>query len=62
MDAQIEENINYYDFLIFIQEISKKVNSIQQESVKLVYENFNSSIVKRKINLKIKNLDELLSN
>ncbi|MFX0009010.1 MAG: hypothetical protein ACFE9R_01740 [Candidatus Hermodarchaeota archaeon] len=62
MDAQIEKTINYYDFLYFIQEISKDVNKLQKQSILLVYDNFSSSICKKKINRKIKNLDRLLIN
>ena len=62
MDAQIEKNISYYDFLLFIQEISKKANSIQNQSVTLVFENFDASVCKKKINKKIQNLDRLLAN
>ncbi|NHJ25157.1 MAG: hypothetical protein EAX89_11305 [Candidatus Lokiarchaeota archaeon] len=60
MDAQIEKNINYYDFLAFVQEISKNVNKIQKQSVTLIYENYNSSICKKRIDNKIKSLEKLL--
>ena len=62
MDAQIEKSISYYDYLYFIQEISKDVNKLQKESIILVYDNFSSSICKKKIDRKIKNLDRLLIN
>lgn len=62
MDAQIEKTINYYDYLYFIQEISKDVNKLQKQSIMLVYDNFSSSICKKKIVRKIKNLDRLLIN
>ena len=60
MDAQIEKALSYYDYLYFIQEISKDVNKLQKQSIMLVYDNFSSSICKKKINRKIKNLETLL--
>ncbi len=60
MDAQIEKNINYYEFLAFVQEISKNVNKIQKQSVTLIYENYNSVICKKRIDNKIKSLEKLL--
>ena len=60
MDAQIEKTINYYDYLYFVQEISKDVNKLQKQSIMLVFDNFSSSICKKKINRKIKNLETLL--
>ena len=60
MDAQTEKAVDYYDFLFFIQEVSKDANKLQKQSVMLVYDNFSSSICKNKIEKKIKNLESLL--
>jgi len=61
MDAEIEENIGYYEFLNFIQEISKNLNSIQKQAKIIVYQNYDLCILKKNINKQIADIDKLLN-
>ena len=61
MDAEIEKNILYYDFLSFIQEISKNLNSIQKQARTIVYQNYDLCILKKNINKQIADIDKLLN-
>ena len=61
MDAKVEENVQYYEFLNFVQEISKKTKLIQNNSIKVVFQNFDICIFKNRIEKQIANLDKMLS-
>jgi len=61
MDAEIEKNILYYDFLNFIQEISKNLNSIQRQTKTIVYQNYDFRLLKKNINKQIADIDKLLN-
>ncbi|MFX1357413.1 MAG: hypothetical protein ACFFA8_08995 [Promethearchaeota archaeon] len=58
MDSKIEDNVQYYEFLNFIQEISKKAKSIQNNSIKVVFQNFG---FRNRIEKQIAELDKRLS-
>jgi len=58
MDSKIEENVQYYEFLNFVQEISKKAKSIQSNSIKVVFQNFG---FRNRIEKQIAELDKMLS-
>ncbi|MFW9938954.1 MAG: hypothetical protein ACFFD5_15010 [Candidatus Thorarchaeota archaeon] len=58
MDSKIENNVQYYEFLNFVQEISKKAKSIQNNSIKVVFQNFG---FRNRIEKQIAELDKRLS-
>lgn len=58
MDSKVEENVQYYEFLNFVQEISKKAKSIQNNSIKVVFQNFG---FRNRIEKQIAELDKRLS-
>ncbi|MFX1588620.1 MAG: hypothetical protein ACFFC1_10720 [Promethearchaeota archaeon] len=58
MDSKIEDNVQYYEFLNFVQEISKKAKSIQNNSIKVVFQNFG---FRNRIEKQIAELDKRLS-
>lgn len=61
MDARVEENVQYYEFLNFVQEMSKKTKSLQSNSIKVVFQNFDVCIFKNRIEKQIAKLDKMLS-
>ncbi|MFX0059568.1 MAG: hypothetical protein ACFE8J_14825 [Candidatus Heimdallarchaeota archaeon] len=61
MDAKVEENVQYYEFLDFVQEISKKTKSIQKNSIIVVFRNFDAKIFRTKIEKQIANIDKMLA-
>jgi hypothetical protein len=61
MDAKVQEKVRYYEFLAFVQDISKKTKSIQNNSIKVVFQNFDSLILRNRLEKQIANLDQLLS-
>lgn len=58
MDSKIEDNVQYYEFLNFVQEISKKAKTIQNNSIKVVFQNFG---FRNRIEKQIAELDKRLS-
>lgn len=60
MDAEIEKNVLYYDFLAFVQDISKKLNSIQNQARITVYQNYDLRVFKKGLNKQIEDIDKLL--
>ncbi|KON28841.1 hypothetical protein AC481_00290 [miscellaneous Crenarchaeota group archaeon SMTZ-80] len=61
MDARVEENVQYYEFLNFVQEMAKKTKSLQSNSIKVVFQNFDVCIFKNRIEKQIAKLDKMLS-
>jgi hypothetical protein len=55
-----EDNVGYYEFLSIIHEISKKSQSIQKESIKKVYQNYDLRVYSKKLDKEIAKLDKLL--
>lgn len=60
MNELIEDNIGYYEFLSIIHEISKKSQSIQKDSMKKVYQNYDLRVYSKKLDEEIAKLDKLL--
>ena len=60
MNELAEDNIGYYEFLTIIHEISKKSQSIQRDSIKKVYENYDLRLYHKKLDKEIAKLDNLL--
>ena len=60
MNELTEDNIGYYEFLTIIHEISKKSQSIQRDSIKKVYENYDLRLYRKKLDKEIAKLDNLL--
>ncbi|MFX0177235.1 MAG: hypothetical protein ACFE85_13535 [Candidatus Hodarchaeota archaeon] len=61
MDAKVEENVQYYEFLDFVQEISKKTKLIQKNSIIVVFRNFDAKIFRNRIEKQIANIDKMLA-
>ena len=62
MNELIEDNVGYYEFLSIIHEISKKSQSIQNDSIKKVYQNYDLRVYRKKLDKEIAKLDKLLVN
>jgi len=60
MEAIVENDMKYYEFLNLIQDISKKSKSIQNISIKKIYDNYDIHLVKARIDKKIAYFDNLL--
>ncbi|MFX1495996.1 MAG: hypothetical protein ACFFBH_00580 [Promethearchaeota archaeon] len=58
----MENNADYYQFLDFVNKISKKAKLIQTDAAKIVYENYNLCIIKKELEMEIQKFAELLSN
>ncbi len=60
MNELVENNVGYYEFLSVIHEISKKSQSIQKDSIKKVYQNYDLRLYRRKLEKEIAELDKLI--
>ena len=60
MDQLVEYSIGYYEFLSVVHEISKKSQSIQKDSIKKVYQNYDLRLYRRKLDKEIAELDKLI--
>jgi len=60
MDVKMDDNVEYYEFLNFVHEISKKLKSIQKDSTIIIFRNFNLCLVKKELDTQIEKLDQLL--
>jgi len=60
MNELIENNVEYYEFLSVIHEISRKSQSIQKDLVKKVYQNYDLSLYRKKLEKEIAELDKLI--
>jgi len=60
MEAKVKLDTSYYEFLNFIQEVSKNSNSIQRSLIKKIYENYDIHKVKNDLDKKIVRIDRLL--
>ncbi len=56
----VENNIGYYEFLSVVHEISKKSQSIQKDSIKKVYQNYDLSLYRKELEKEIEKLDKLI--
>ena len=60
MNELVEKNIDYYEFLGVIHEISKKSQSIQKDLIKKVYQNYDLRSYRIKLEKEIAELDKLI--
>ena len=60
MNELVEDNVEYYEFLSVIHEISRKSQSIQKDLVKKVYQNYDLRQYRRKLEKEIAELDKLI--
>jgi len=60
MNKLAENNVGYYEFLSVIHETSKKSQSIQKDSIKKVYQNYDLRVYRIKLEKEIAELDKLL--
>ena len=60
MNELVENNVEYYEFLSVIHEISKKSQSIQKDLIKKVYQNYDLRLYRRKLEKEIAELDKLI--
>ena len=60
MNEMVENNVEYYEFLSIIHEISKKSQSIQKNSIKKVYQNYDLRLYRIKLEKEIAELDKLI--
>ena len=56
----VENNVEYYEFLSVIHEVSKKSQSIQKDYIKKVYQNYDLSLYRIKLEKEIAELDKLI--
>ncbi|MHA2430947.1 MAG: hypothetical protein ACXACC_07935 [Promethearchaeota archaeon] len=56
----MDNNVEYYEFLKYVHEISKKLKSIQNDSTIIIFRNFDLCLVKKELDTKIEQLDQLL--
>ncbi|MFX1575017.1 MAG: hypothetical protein ACFFB0_19945 [Promethearchaeota archaeon] len=60
MEAKVKMNMNYYEFLGVVQEVSKKSKAIQRNLINKIYENYDIQQVKNRLIKQIENLDRLI--
>ena len=60
MNELVEINVEYYEFLSVIHEISKKSQSIQKDLIKKVYQNYDLGLYLIKLEKEIAELDKLI--
>ena len=61
MNELVENDVEYYEFLSVIHEISKKSQSIQKNLIKKVYQNYDLSLYLIKLEKEIAELDKLIT-
>jgi len=60
MNKLVENNVEYYEFLSVIHEVSKKSQSIQKDYIKKVYQNYDLRLYRKKLDKEIAELDKLI--
>ena len=60
MNELVEKNVEYYEFLSVIHEISRKSQSIQKDLIKKVYQNYDLRLYRIKLEKEIAELDKLI--
>ena len=60
MNELVENNVEYYEFLSVIHEISRKSQSIQKDLIKKVYQNYDLRLYLLKLEKEIAELDKLI--
>ena len=57
---KLVEDVGYYEFLSIIHEVSKKSQSIQKDSIKKIYQNYDLRLYRIKLEKEIAELDKLI--
>jgi hypothetical protein len=60
MNELVEINVDYYEFLSVIHEISNKSQSIQKDLIRKVYQNYDLGLYRIKLEKEIAELDKLI--
>ena len=60
MNELVKNNVEYYEFLSVIHEISRKSQSIQKDLIKKVCQNYDLRLYRRKLEKEIAELDKLI--
>ena len=60
MEAKVKLDINYYEFLNLIQEVSNNSNSIQKSLISKIFKNYDIRKIKNDLDKKIAYYDKLL--
>jgi hypothetical protein len=60
MAAEIKSGSDYYEYLDVVQKICGKLISIQKNNARIIYENFNVEICKKKLDKEIKMINQLM--
>ena len=61
MAAEIKSASDYYEYLDVVQKLCGKLISIQKDKARIIYENFNIEVCKKKLDKDIKMIDQLIS-
>lgn len=61
MAETTQDNVGYYEFLSVIHEISIRSQSIQNDSIRKVYQNYDLRVYSKKLDREIAKLDKLLT-
>ena len=59
MAAEIKSASEYYEYLV--QRLCGKLISIQKDNARIIYENFNIEVCKKKLDKEIKMIDQLMN-
>lgn len=60
MELKEKRNSDYYEFLNTIQIISKKIKAVQNNTIRIVFENYDLGLIKNRIDELILNYDKSL--
>ena len=60
MAAEIKSASDYYEYLDVVQRLCGKLISIQKDNTRIIYENFNIEICKKKLDKEIKMINQLI--
>ena len=61
MAAEIKSASEYYEYLNVVQRLCGKLISIQKDKARIIYENFNIEVCKKKLDKEIKMIDQLMN-
>jgi len=61
MAAEIKSTSEYYEYLNIVQRLCGNLISIQKDNARIIYENFNIEICKKKLDKEIKMIDQLMN-
>ena len=61
MAAEIKSASDYYEYLDVVQRLCGKLISIQKDNTRIIYENFNIDVFKKKLDKEIKMIDQLIN-